>query len=96
MKREKFTKEQLQVIDNTELLNGVYSSLLELSANEDYSLNRKRCLMFRELVNYMRIRKGQFLMVGIKNNVADKLIKNEIKTLELTTRELKNAVLQDN
>lgn len=92
MKRNHFTEEQLKVIDNTSLLEILYQSLLELSANQEYTLQRKRVLMFRELVNYMRVRKGDFLLVGIKSSLADKLVRNEIKTLEETTKELKNVI----
>lgn len=92
MKRNQFNQEQLKVIDNTSLLEKLYQTLLELVANEEYNLQRKRVLMFRELVNYMRVRKGEFLSVGIKSSLADKLVKNEIKTLEETTKELKNVI----
>ena len=92
MKRNQFNEEQLKVIDNTLPLETLYNTLLELSANQEYNLQRKRVLMFRELVNYMRVRKGDFLLVGIKSQLADKLIKNEIKTLEETTKELKNVI----
>lgn len=92
MKRNQFNQEQLKVIDNTSLLEKVYQTLLELVANEEYTLQRKRVLMFRELVNYMRVRKGEFLSVGIKSSLADKLVKNEIKTLEETTKELKYVI----
>lgn len=92
MKRNQFTEEQLQVIDNTLPLETLYNSLLEISANEQLNLKEKRFSMFRELVNYMRIRKGDFLIVGIKSQLADKLVRNEIKTLEETTKELKNVI----
>lgn len=92
IKRTQFTEEQLSVINDTEPLELVYNSLLELSANEDLPIQRKKFLMFRELVNFMRVRKGSFLLVGIKSNVADKLVRYEIKTLEETTKELKNVI----
>lgn len=92
MKRNQFNEEQLKVIDNTSFLETLYQTLLELGTNKEYTLQRKRVLMFRELVNYMRVRKGEFLSVGIKSSLADKLVKNELKTLEETTKELKNVI----
>lgn len=92
MKRNQFNEEQLKVIDNTFPMETLYETLLEIINNKDYNLQRKRFLMFRELVNYMRVRKGDFLFVGIKSNLADKLVKNEIHTLEKATKELKDVI----
>lgn len=92
MKRNQFNEEQLKVINNTFPMETLYETLLEISNNKDYNLQRKRFLMFRELVNYMRVRKGDFLLVGIKSNLADKLVKNEIHALEKATKELKDVI----
>lgn len=91
-KREQFTKEQLAVIDNTDKLNQLFETLSSIACREDLKTTRKRADMFKLLILYMSSRKQEFANVGIKSNIADKLIKNEIKTLNLVVKELKNAI----
>lgn len=92
----KFTEEQRTVINDTERLNNVYETLLNLSSDESISLTRKKVLMFQQIIIFMRTRKCELLAVGIKSKIADTLIQNEIKTLNEVTKELKNVISQNN
>lgn len=91
-KREQFTNEQLAVIDNTDRLNQLFETFSSIACREDLNLTRKRADMFKLLILYMSSRKQELINVGIKSNIADKIIKNEIKTLNLVVKELKNAI----
>ena len=91
-KREQFNKEQLAVIDNTDKLNQLFEILSSIACREDLKLSCKRADMFKLLILYMSSRKQEFVNVGIKSYIADKLIKNEIKTLNLVVKELKNVI----
>lgn len=92
MKRTQFNEKQLFVINDTQLLENLYNTLLEIAINEELDTRIKRITMFRELVNYMRLRKGDFLIVGIKKNVADNLVRNELKTLSDLTKDVKDVI----
>ena len=90
--KKQFNEEQIKVINDTSRLERVFEDLMNIVSNEELNIIRKRSLMFKHLILFMQQRKQDFLNVGIKKNIADSLVKNEIKTLELTTKELNDVV----
>ena len=92
--KKQFNDEQIKVIDNISRLESTYVDLMNIVSNEEINITRKRTLMFQHLILFMQQRKQDFLNVNIKNNMADKLVKNEIKILALTIKELKNVISQ--
>lgn len=95
IKRNQFNEEQLRIVDNMSAYDLLINSLFELEDNKELSLKDKRCFMLRELGNFIRVRKNEFLLVGIKSQIADKLVFNELKTLSLSIKELKDVFSKD-